>query len=174
MQAAQVEQEEGVHGAEPQAAALRELPGPRGVVHQPAHLAGGEVGIERQAGFRHHQRFDAFAFQALDLRLGALILPNDGVVQRQAAVGVPGQQAFALMPQTDGVHHVALAETAADIRQNLQGVVFHPARIGGELLVRHAGRRMVPAVFAEHHDSGAGGSLINRGITLIHHCFTLL
>lgn len=92
MPAAQVEQEEGVHGAEPQATALRQLHGPRRVVHQPAHLAGGEVGIERQAGFRHHQRLDAFAFQALDLRLGALILPNDGVVQRQAAVGVPASR----------------------------------------------------------------------------------
>ena len=66
------------------------------MIEQPAQLAGGEIGVERQACPRPGQRLGAVGAQPLDRRKRASVLPDDGVGERPAAAAVPGDDGLAL------------------------------------------------------------------------------
>ena len=100
--AGQAVEEEAVAGAEPELAALQQLLRARRVIDDPAQLAGGEVGIERQAGAGGDQLRGALLLQLLGERQGAGVLPDDGVADGLAAVGVPGDDGLALVGEAEG------------------------------------------------------------------------
>ena len=67
------------------------------VVQQPAQLGGRKIRVQPQAGALLYQRLSALLSPLLAHRLGAPILPDDGVVQRQTGSAVPQQSGFALV-----------------------------------------------------------------------------
>ena len=109
----------------------------RYVVEQPFELAGREVSVDDEAGFGTDHRFEPACAQLGAERLGAAVLPDDGVVQRLAAAPVPQQCGFALVGDADRAHvgrrDARLGERVArggELRRpDLARVVLDPARL---------------------------------------------
>ena len=76
--AGELPDEPGVDGAHEQVAALGCCPCSGGVVEQPCHAGGCEVGVDEQSGTLHDQGAAAVSFQALAQFAPAGVLPYDG------------------------------------------------------------------------------------------------
>src|SRR4030095_6211493 len=92
--AGQVPDQPGVGVAEEQVAALGPLPGPLAAREYPGYLGPGEVGGDDQPGLGLDLVLVALLLPAGHDRLGAGVLPDDGVVDR-----LPG----GLVPQHGGI-----------------------------------------------------------------------
>jgi hypothetical protein len=88
--AAQAVEKERVAGAEPQLAALGERRRAGDVVKNPAQLRRREIRVERKAGAFERNPFRALCLEPVGDIPGAVVLPDDSVVDRLAAVGVSG------------------------------------------------------------------------------------
>ena len=138
MLAGELEGEPGVDRAEDRPAALRALAQTRHVLEQPLDLGGGEVGVEHQPGPLAHEILDARRAQLLAARGGAAVLPDDGVVQRLAARGIPNTDRLTLIGDADGreptgTHPRTTQSFARDALSHLPDlieVVLHPAGLG--------------------------------------------
>jgi hypothetical protein len=131
--AAEAVQEEAVGGAEPESAPACERFRFRHVVQEPPQLARRKVGVQGQACLGQRQSLRALGAQAFDDRCGAGVLPDDGVVQRLAGVRIPGDHGFALIGDADAVGPGPPVEALAQMGQQFQRVVLHPAGLGIEL-----------------------------------------
>ncbi len=95
-------QQEGIDGAEGKLAALRLDSRAGHVVEKPRDLGGGEIGIEQESGARRDQWLMAGVFELSTHRVGAAILPHDGIVDRLAVGAVPHERRLALVGDADG------------------------------------------------------------------------
>jgi len=157
-----------VHRAEGQFAALGALAHAGHVVEDPLDLGAGEIGIDHQAGLLAHQRLQALRAQRGADRLGAAVLPDDGVVDRHAGAAVPQHRGLALVGDAQrgdvvglqagfGEHLARGVELAAP---DLARVVLDPAGLGidlAEFALRH---RDEVALRVEDDAARAGGSLV--------------
>jgi hypothetical protein len=134
--AGELEDEPGVDRAED-----RPL-GPRGVAQQPLDLGPGEVGVDRQPGALAHQRLVSGLPQLVAAPRGAAVLPDEGPVDRLAAVRVPGDDGLALVGDPDRIEVGALDPRRGDRLggdppghlPDLVRVVLDPAGLREELL----------------------------------------
>ena len=117
--------------------------GARDVVEDPLDLRPGEVGGQRQAGLGRKRSWPPSLASSLQMRVGAGVLPDDGVVDRLAG----------LLSQTTAVSRWLVTPDRGDVRalmpafcsaplitswQRVQissGVVLDPARLRVDLLV---------------------------------------
>ena len=145
--AGQPPQQPGVDGAEGEPAGLGGGARAVHVVEQPGQLGGGEIGVEQQAGAFGDQRLVAGGAQRGAGGGGAAVLPDDGlwigrpVARSQTRVVsrwlvMPMAATSAAPPPACGQR---LAQGLDAVREDLLGVVFHPAR-GREMLRQVAPR----------------------------------
>ena len=174
--AGQVPGHPGVGVAEEQVPGLGGLAGAVDVVEDPLDLGAGEVRRQRQA--------DAFLVavhapvgrEFLDDVLGAGVLPDDGVVNRNACLLVPDHRCFTLVGDADGRNVVAGqvsggqgdGDDFAHVVPDFGGVVLNPSRLREDLLVFHLARGNDGACVVEHDGTGTGGSLVNGDDVLGH------
>ena len=104
-------------------------------------------------------------------RVGAGVLPDEGVVDGLAGVPVPQQGGLALVGDADrldvGGGDTRLDDRAGDdlldIGPDLGGVVFDPARLGEDLLVLLLVDGDDPAVLVEDDAAAGRGALVDGG-----------
>ena len=109
-------------------------------------------------------------------RLGAGVLPDDGVVDRLAGGLVPHHRGFALVGDADGGDvvpgQVRLGQGRADhlagVVPDLGGVVLHPAGLREDLLVLHLAGGDDAAAVVEDDGAGARGALVDGDYVLVH------
>jgi hypothetical protein len=140
------------------------------LVEDPGDLGAAEVGIDHQAGFLFYELFDPVFFQQRAGLCRAPVLPDDGVVDRLAALPVPEDRRLALVGDADA-HQVLhgdvffsqrLARHVALRAKDLHRIVLDPARLRidlAELALRHRHRR---AFLVEHDRARAGRALVER------------
>ena len=131
--------EEGIAGAEAKAALLEKGAGLVNMVKEPAQLACGKIGVKRQAGAGPGQFLGPIGLQFFRYVLGAVVLPDDGVVDGLAGACIPGNDCFALVVHADGIDLACGLEAGADIAQQFFRVVLDPAGIRVNLLVFEGG-----------------------------------
>ena len=100
--AGQAPQQEAIHGAEGQLAALR--PGARAihVVENPGDLGGGEIRIQEQSRLAGNQILVTVRPQRVAVLGGAPVLPDDGAIHRLAGAPVPDDGGLALVGDSNG------------------------------------------------------------------------
>ena len=131
------------------------------MVENPAELAGGKVRIERQARAFHRQGFRTLALQPFDHVLAARILPDDGVVDRRAALAVPGDHRLALIVDAQGLCIAGARCQLLHMLQQLGGVMFHPAGLGKYLAMLESAEQLERAGGIQAIGLAAGGPLID-------------
>jgi hypothetical protein len=175
--AGQVPDQPGVGVAEQEVAPLGPLPGPLHVLEDPGDLGAGEVGGDDQPGLGLDLVLVALLLPAGHDRLGAGVLPDDGVVDGLAGVLVPDDGGLALVGDADGGEVVGaevvvpqhLGGDLLGLLPDLLGVVLDPAGLGVDLLVLHLGDAGRGAVVLEEHGPGRGGALVDREDVLLRH-----
>ena len=137
----QAPQQEAVHGTEAQLATRRTLAGTGHLIEQPAQFAGGEIGIDQQAGTLTDPGFVSVGLELRAIVGGTPVLPDDRRVDRHPCLRIPHQGRFALIGDTDGRHLAGAQSTvgqrlATDLegaQPELLAVMLDPA-IAGEIL----------------------------------------
>ena len=168
--AGELEAEPGVDRAERGPPRERTLAQALDVLEQPLDLGGGEVGVEHEPGALAHERFMPGGPQLLAARRRAAVLPDDRVVQRQSAGGVPHADRLALVGHP---HARELPLLQPGVGQRLPGdrlgdlpdfkrVVLDPARLGEVLSELPVAAADGLGQLVEHQTGGAGRSLIYR------------
>ena len=163
-------QQEGIHGAEGQFAVLRLDPRAGHVVEKPCDLGGGEIGIEHESGARRDQRLMAGVFELSTHRVGAAILPHDGIVDRLAVGAVPHERRLALVGDADGRdvarRKAGLGDGFAAGRKHrapkILRVMLHPAGLWEALRKFLLGHRRYGAIGTEHDRARGGRALVDR------------
>ena len=165
----QIPDDPGVHRPEEDVAPLGALAQPLDVVEQPAHLRAGEVRRERQARLAAEAVLADVAAELLAERVGAGVLPDEGVVDGLTGVLVPEQGGLALVGDADRLD-VGGGDTRLDDRPgddlldvlpDLIRVVFDPARLGEDLLVLLLVDGDDPAVLVEDDAAAGRGALVD-------------
>ena len=111
-------------------------------------------------------------------RLGAAVLPDDGVVNRLARLAVPDHGGFALVGDADSTD---IAGFESRFEQgftrcgelgapDLHRVVLNPARLGIDLGQLQLGRGDLLALGVKDNAAGAGSALI-QGKQISHDCY---
>ena len=126
------------------------------VFHQPAHLGGGEIRVEQQAGLRTHRIFLPCARQRGTVFRRPPVLPHDRPCQRLSGCAVPGDHGFPLVGDADGRDPFGpLPNEGARAGQrplpDFGGVVFYPAWL--RIMLRQVALRHIDqfAVGGEQH-----------------------
>ena len=146
------------------------------IVQNPLDFGAGEVGGNRQARFATEEVAQSIAFQLGADAVGACVLPDDGVVVGLAGRLVPHDGCFALVGDANGrklrgVESRFLHGAFDDVLRacpNFQWVMFDPTGLGVDLLVFELVFRHFTATVVEHHEAGAGGSLVDSAYILAH------
>src|SRR5207253_496916 len=115
--------EPGIDRAEGELAALGARARAGNLVEDPRDLGAAEIRIDHEPGLLLYERFGAVFFQLRASLRGAPVLPDDGVVDRLAALAVPEERGLALVGD-------------ADRHQILQGEVFFPQRLARHVALR--------------------------------------
>ena len=166
--AGELEDEPGVDGAGGEFASLGAGAGIGDLAEEPVDFAGGEVGVEDEAGLLLDEGFLAAVAEGGHVVGGAAVLPDDGVVERLAGVFVPEEGGLALVGDAEGGDvgggdarfFNGLAGGLEDGLPDLGGVVLDPTGLGevlGEFLLRDG--EGAAAVVVDD-GAGAGGALI--------------
>ena len=146
------------------------------VLEHPLHLAGGEVRGGRQPGLVPDDVTAPVGIQRLGDRVGAGVLPDDGVVERAAGVAVPDDRRLALVRHADGVEvgagDAGLPQRAADdglgAVPDLERVVLDPAGAGEQLLVLELVLGHRSPVVVEDDEPRARRALVDRADEVTH------
>ena len=132
---AQPVEEKCIAGAKPQSPALRKGRRSRHVIQNPAQFRRRKIRIKRQPGALQRERFRALGLKPVDDTLGAVVLPDDGVAHRRAAVGVPGDDGLALIGDASRADVSRAVETAFHRREQFARIVLNPAGLRIDLTV---------------------------------------
>ena len=168
LSAGEVPDEPAVHGACPQVSALRPAADAGDVVQQPADLRAGEIGIDQKACFLRHRLSQPLRLQPVAEGGGAAALPDNGVVDRLAGPGVPQNSGLPLVGDADGGDLLGVDVGGIHrLRQgplfrgpDLQGIVFHPAGLGIDLVEGMLGPGDDIPRPVKQDGTGAGGALV--------------
>ncbi len=157
----EVPHEPAVHGSEQQVTLLGSLPQPGSAVEQPAHFRSGEIRGERQAAPVAEAVLAKLGTELAAERVGARVLPDDGVVHGLAGMRVPHHGGLTLVGDTNG-NQVAHVETSGfegamhdfdHVAQDLAWVVLDPPRPWKYLLVLLLAQRDDPSLQVENQAS---------------------
>ena len=172
MQAAsrQTPNEKTVYRTKSEFAIFSALANTGNVVENPGHFCARKISIRYQAGFVYNGFIEALGLELVAERCSTAILPNNGVVDGFAGFTIPDDSGFALVGDTDSGYVVGGQVLGCQgILGNLQlslpdgiGVVFHPARLGVDLLKFPLGSRHNMSVMIEDDGSGGSCTLIER------------
>ncbi len=107
------------------------------VVQNPANLGAREVRIDEQSGLRTDLLAKTLGDEVLANRGRLARLPDDGVIDRLAAVPVPHDRGLTLVRDADRGHLTGIdaplgqqfGRRTQHRAQNFQGIVLHPARL---------------------------------------------
>src|SRR5690606_20632927 len=156
----------GVDGAEDEFAAPGALAGALDFVEYPGDLGGRKVRVDEQTGARAQVVLDVLRGEFAAARRRAPVLPDDGIVDRPAAVPLPHQRGLALVGDADGgdVGGVAANGLAAHCQRggpDFLRVVLDPAV--GRVDLAELALGGAPRVSTGVEDDGAGtrGSLVD-------------
>ena len=146
-----------------------ELFGARDVVQNPPNLQAAEVRGQRQAGQLAEAIWAAFARELRHIVFHPRVLPDDGVVDRDARFAVPDDGGLALIGDAEGRDILGANATLlhgfghdfVNAPPDFLRIVFHPAGFGINLLVLFLGNGDDPPGRVEDDKSRAGGSLID-------------
>ena len=174
--AGELPNEPAVHGAEAQASLTGEVAGVVDVLKDPADLGAAEVGVDEQAGLLAYLLREAEGLEGVAVLGGAAVLPDDGVIDGFAGLGVPDYGGFPLVGNTDGgelgrIYLVVLQDTEHHFALAFPyffGVMFHPAgtrEMLGKLFLAYGNGR---AFVIKDNGAGTAGSLIERKDILFH------
>ena len=144
------------------------LAGTGDMVEKPGKLSTGEVGVEEETGLGGEERFQSFTAQAFAERCGATILPDDGIVQGEAAAAFPEEDGFALVGDADGGDvgrrqpclGEGLDSNAELAAPDLATVMFDPSRLRKDLGKFPLRQGADLEVLIEDDGAGAGRPLI--------------
>ena len=137
----QIPYEPTVDGAKREFASICPCAHPRHVVQQPLQLGARKVGVEHQAGLALDHRRAALRTQAITLRGGSAVLPDDRMGHGLARLAIPQHGGFTLVGDANA-HNLCRAdgrrlEHSARDRQlcvpDLRCVVLDPARAWKDL-----------------------------------------
>ena len=133
---AEVPQQPALHRAEAEIIIRGSTGCARLMPHQPANLAGAEVGIEEQAGASSPFLLKAFFFPLLTDIGGAAVLPDQGGAAGLPIAASPQDRGFPLIGDSAGHHSVPLfladgllqaLHRQALALPDVPGVLFHPS-----------------------------------------------
>ena len=137
-------------------------------IEQPADLAGGEQGVDRQAGPLFDERPQAAIAKRLAQRRRAATLPDDGRADRPGGRPFPHQHGLALVRHPDGIDMPArcvpqaLLDGIFDTAPERDRVLLGPTRLGErDINPARGARHDVPAV-VEEENLRVGRALIDR------------
>src|SRR5205814_8353010 len=122
---------------------------------------GGEIRIERQAGALKRQSLAAFRLQAQDGIVATRVLPDDHWRQRLACPSIPGETAFALIVDANGIERARRLDAFRDMADERFGIVLDEARMGVMLGMARRMHHLATALPIDHEDPRAGGALID-------------
>ena len=171
----QVPDHPGVDRAEHRSATLRGIAYALDVIQDPAQLRGREVGGGRQPGSVAQHR--ALRLQSADGAIRPGVLPDERVVPRAAGRRIPYHRRFTLIGHADG-NEVASGQPGGSQGASHDGVyagddfervVFDQTGTGQDLPVLELMPGGLAARPIEHHESRAGGSLIEGPHVPRHH-----
>ena len=160
--------EPGVDGAEGELATVGAGAGVGNVFEEPGDLAGGEVGVEDEAGAGLEEGLVAVGAELVAEGGVAAVLPDEGVVDGLAGGAVPDEGGLALVGDADGgdigCGEVLLFEESADGGE-LRGpdglrVLFDPAVLGVDLGEFALGGGEDDTVMVDDDGAGAARALI--------------
>ena len=157
-----------VHGAEGQLAALGGGARAVDVVQNPAQLGAREIGVDQQARLALDGVGMSGLAQLGAQRLGAAVLPDDGVVYGLARGAVPDHRGLALVGDAQGAdvgrRQPGLGQGLARRGQlgapDLARIVLDPAGPGIDLRQLQLGRGHDAALGVEDDAARAGGALV--------------
>ena len=137
----QLPQQPGVHRAEQQLAAVRQLTRSLHIVEDPFDFGAAEIGVELQTRFLRDQLRTALSFQRVAEVGSAAALPDDRVINRLARPLVPDDRGLALIRHADAGdlvgRYAALGDTlrhgAVLVGVNIHRILLDPARTGIDL-----------------------------------------
>ena len=171
----EVPDEPAIHGAKGQFPGLGLGACAGYAVQQPFEFGAGEVGVQHQAGAAFYAVAQATRPQFGAERLGAVVLPDYGLVDGLAGFAVPDQGGFALVGDAQGADVLCmqpgLGECCAGGGElqapDFSGVMLHPAGLRVELrqfFLRH-GHGLALAV---KDDAAATGGALVQGEDVSH------
>ena len=130
--------------------------------HDPPHLRGREIRIERQPRPLQRQRLRALRPQPLRHVGGPLVLPDDHRRHRLAPSPHPRRGSFPPGCRCPRPPPPARRKTRLDVGQQLQRIVLHPPRARIDLPVRQRGQHPRRPLLAHLHGPRARRPLIDR------------
>ncbi len=142
----------------------------RDILEQPLDLGAGKIGVQQQAGLFGDQRLMPLGLEPGAMGRRAPVLPDDGIVDRLAALAVPDQRRLTLVGNADGGHVASLDAGLGQGRldgpdhalPDFLWVMLHPAVLRKDLREFLLAAAHNGAVLIEHDRPARGRALINR------------
>ncbi len=141
MPAGEIPDQPGVDRAEERITLLGIRSKSRSIIKKPAQFRAGEIGCQREPGYRAKPIYAITFGQLVANLFRARVLPDDRVGVWFAGMAIPNQRGFALIGDSDGAD-VTWRDTVADLPDHLlrahpdfARIVFNPAGLGENLLM---------------------------------------
>ena len=140
--AGQFPNQPGIDRTETKLPTLGTFPDTLHMIKNPTYLRSRKISIDHQSGLLLDQRGIPLCFQFFAIVCRTSVLPNNGVIDREAGLPVPYYRRFTLVGNTDTgnmhIRHIRFSHSLLDGRRlcvpNLVRVMFHPARLREILL----------------------------------------